>query len=80
MGQPGTSHVEEDLEAVRKERPGGPIGKGHVRGQKSDARGLVFLRDTRVEKMLSLAPRRENWWEEGGDSESEGEEGGLGPP
>ena len=41
---------------------------------------LTFLRDTRVGRMFSLAPRGENWWEEDEDSESEGEEGGPGPP
>ena len=41
---------------------------------------LTFLRDTRVGRMFSLAPRGENWCEEGEDSESEGEEGGPGPP
>ena len=28
-----------------KERPGGPVGEGHVRGQQSDARGLVFPKE-----------------------------------
>ena len=41
---------------------------------------LTFLRDTQVGKMVSLATRGENWWEEDEDSESEGEEGGPGPP
>ena len=33
---------------------------------------LAFLRDTRVGKMVSLAPRGENWLEEEESSESEG--------
>ena len=41
---------------------------------------LTFLRDAGVGKMLSLALRRENWWEDDEDSESEEEEGGPGPP
>ena len=41
---------------------------------------LTFLRDIWVRKMVWLAPRGENWWEEDEDSESEGEEGGPGPP
>ena len=40
MGRAGTSHVEKDLEVVLEERPIGPVGEGHVRGQQSDARGL----------------------------------------
>ena len=39
---------------------------------------LTFLRDTRVGKMVSLAPWDE--WREEEDSESEGEEAGPGPP
>ena len=37
---------------------------------------LTFLRDTRVGRMISLAPREE----EGEEKDSEGEEGGPGPP
>ena len=39
---------------------------------------LTFLRETRVGRLVSLAPRVENWWEN--DSESEGEEAESGPP
>ena len=74
LGWPGTSHVEEDSEVVREEAPS-------VRAMFEDSRAapaiLTLLRNTRVGKMASLAPRGENWWE---DSESEGEEGGPGPP
>ena len=41
---------------------------------------LTFLRDTRLGRMLALAPRGENWLDGDEDSESEGEEGGPGPP
>ena len=38
LDRPGTSHVEENSEVVRKERPGDPVCEGHVRGQQSGAR------------------------------------------
>ena len=40
---------------------------------------LTFLRDTRVGRIISLAPREEERAEEA-ESESEGEEGRSGPP
>ena len=61
----------------------GPITPS-VRAISGDQRAtpavLAFLRDTRVRRMISLAPRGENWWEEEGSSENEGVEGGPGPP
>ena len=39
---------------------------------------LTFLLDTRVGRMISVAPRGEEWAEE--ELESEGEEDGPGPP
>ena len=39
LGRPNTSCVEKDSEAVREERPGDPVGEGHVGGQQSDAGG-----------------------------------------
>ena len=57
LGRPGTSHVEEDSEAVQEERPSGPVGERHVRGQKSGARDPEYLKNTRVGRVVSVAPR-----------------------
>ena len=64
-----------------KRGPVTPSVRAMFGDQRATPEVLTFLRDTRVGKMISLAPRGENLWEEEeGSSESEGEEGGPGPP
>ena len=57
-----------------------PSGRAMFGDGRATPAVLTFLRDTRVGRMASLAPREEEWWGEEENSESEGEEGGPGPP
>ena len=61
-----------------KRGPVTPSVRAMFGDQRATPAVLTFLRGTRVGRVISLAPRGENWWEE--DSESEGEEGGPSPP
>ena len=62
---------------MRKKKAGDPAVRAMFGDQRATPAVLTFLGDTRVGRMVSLAPRGEIGWEE--DS-SEGEEGGPGPP
>lgn len=64
MGCPGRSHVGEGSELVQEEMSVAPSMRVMLGVGTSAPPSMAFLRDRRVGKMASLAPRGKNWLEE----------------
>ena len=62
---PEQSDVEERREGVWVETPGGPLHRDAFPGRQGNPAVLTFLRETKVGRMIDLAPAEEDEGEEG---------------
>ena len=65
---------------MRVEWTEGVLGTKDVCRRARHPGGPTFLRDTRVERMVALAPPEEEGEGEDSEDEESGEDGGPGPP